>query len=454
MQSVGEFDFAVADELEVRIQARFVAAGANVSVLGAMATNANGYTIELRASGALLLDGAPFSLPEGHLLDLGRGARLSRESDVYYVTYPHTEGLPTVLSWQARGDSAAAGFYFTPGSATLTGLVGNANGNPQNDLAPRGGQPLPATSSPATIHGPYADSWRVTNLSSLFSYSPGPVHRDVHEPGLSGERDHGRRLPGGAADSGTAVCEQYGVGAGPQFDDCLLDVLATGKWTFAAMAAQLSRPMLAADDLTVDDNGRLSVDFEGTIPPNFDTLRLGRDPALTQFAGPFAGQEQYRFYVPALPGHASAVLEFDVITFGDWQADPGAEQLTLRVGDTPVWQSGGPSAWTPTAEGALASGQPYRRYSVRVPLDHAAPQLAAVLAATGSTLEGTRGSPSTTCGSASGSSPRRCSTSPCPGRSGSATDSPGLVRATWRPGGPRTSTGSRSRPGDGPSTST
>ena len=384
LQAVGEFDFAVSAKAALNIQTRFVAAGANVSVVGAAATVVNGYEIEMRADGTLLIDGTSRTLEAGWSYDLGQGATLQNIAGTYYLTFPETGSatLSPMLSWQPRGTSAAIGLDFPSGLGDLAGLVGNANGVVGDDLKMRDGTLLTVPASAQTLHGPYADSWRVSDANSIFTYGTGQSTGSFTDRSFPAQVLTLGDFTDAQQSQAASVCRQYAVATGPQFSDCMLDVLSTGNWTFAAMAAQITQPTIDPQDLVADSDGAVSVNFEGSTPNNFRPLRLGSDPAKGTFAGPFSGEEQYRFYVPALTSHDNARVRFDVMAIGDWKADSGAESVTLQVDGLGVWQSGDTS-WTSTGRGTLATGQPYETFAVDISAEHLDPLLGVTLGATG-----------------------------------------------------------------------
>ena len=60
----------------------------------------------------------------------------------------------------------------TRGLAT-TGLLGNHDGDPLNDLVTRDGQAAQYGTDRGFLHGPFADAWRISQEQSLFTYAAG-----------------------------------------------------------------------------------------------------------------------------------------------------------------------------------------------------------------------------------------------------------------------------------------
>lgn len=380
LQAAGEFDLAVSKAWDMDVQARFTPASSNVSVLSAIALRLQGHSLEMRSDGSLLQDGTAVTLPDGQLLDYGGGAALVHARGQYWVLFPGDGDRRPVVSWSGAA-GGRFGLYFPPGGGDLAGLLGNANANPKDDLALRDGTPIPANASPVELHGTFADSWRITDATSMFTYGPGQSTATFTDRAFPAQITTTGDFTPEQQNTAAADCQQVGVPAGPQFDDCILDVLTTGNLSFAEQAATVTRPLLDAHDATTDATGQLTVGFNGTVPPNFVPTRLGADPALGQFAGPLSGSEQYRFYVPALPSHLQASLSFDLIGIGDWDL-AGGNAAHLDVDGARAWDSAS-GGLTQTGQGTLASGQPYRIWRVTVPVAHSGSQLAGVLSVDG-----------------------------------------------------------------------
>jgi hypothetical protein len=380
MQTVGEFTLLSVPEREVEVQARFVPAGATQSSIESIATEWGGTTVEIHANGVLVVGGETVVLDEGagfpggedfggYFVNDGGTYRLSWESGI--------EGdAPVTLAWEPMGGLVGSFGADVPTGVTTAGLLGNNDGLPLNDLVRSDGASV-AADDVAEIHGGYADSWRIHGALSSFTYADGEsteTYTDLAFPEnivTAGDFSESERA------EAQEVCRQANVPAGPSFDDCELDVLATGNWTFAAAAATVTVPSIVAGDHLLDQEGRLGVDFQTpSLPANLAPLRVGDDPGIGRFAGPFSGTEQYRFYVPRLPNHDGVTLQFDAYATGAW--DP-QDDLTVTIDDgtpTPIDVSAGD-------EGVLASGVPFRKVRVEIPVEHHSEMLTVAFSATG-----------------------------------------------------------------------
>ena len=388
LQSEGEFHLAESSRYGLDVQARLTPVR-TWSALDAVAMSVGTHKIELRRNGTVLLDGSSTTIASNETIALGHDAFIFRSDDSepleYFVVWPGASDRP-VLAFQPIAASALVGLHYPAGPSDLTGLLGNADGNPANDLKLSDGTPLGASPSQATIHGSYANSWRITDSESLFTYDAGKSTASYTDLSFPPSIFTINDVEPSARDLSITACEQQGVLPGPQFDDCVLDVAQTQNNQFAEMASQFRAPLLGVGDARVDANGRLTVDLEGdTVPPNFNAGQLVTDSKLSSFAGPFSGTSTYRFYVPELPPHLHASVSFDLIALGDW-SDDTIEKLNLAVDQTTIWTQAFGDATpqlVPSGTGTTDDGTPYTVFRVEVPFDHYSSQVSAVLSATG-----------------------------------------------------------------------
>jgi hypothetical protein len=388
MQSVGEFDFAHSARYGMDIQLRFTP-HTNWSGADQAAIRIRDHTVQFGQDGSMLLDGQPYDIAmNGMLLLYGNAGilHLQHGSLTRYVVVFPGPGLRPIFTWQPGPVSAAVNLYYPKSpDSDLTGLVGNGNADPGDDLKLRDGTQLPANASPALLDGSYADSWRVTDATSLFTYSGGQSTGTYTDRSFPPNVVTIHTLSPTEFSLGSQACADAGVGAGPRFDDCVVDVALTQNTDFAATAAERATVAVDPSAVSTSTAGNLSADFEGDpLPTNLLPGRVTADPATTRFAGPFSGRDTYRFYVPALPKHLTGQLSFDLVAAGNWGSDADTEQVSVDLDRTQVWtQAFAPGAVTPVRTGTLAGGQPFAVYRVTIPITHSAEQLEAVVRATG-----------------------------------------------------------------------
>jgi hypothetical protein len=370
-QAVGEFELVQSEPLGLDLQARLTPRGNNASVVDRLAFELNGYRVEIEPStGALYIGGSQVTLPDGFMFDLGDGAAIIRKGfgASYYVSWPGAGPRPAlyVAAWFMQ-------VYVPPGSDGVSGLLGNADGNPANDLIMSGGEQLPSTASAATIHGALADSWRLGEDESLFSYAQDQSTETFTDrsfpPNLLTVGD----LSDGVLADATTHCADANVMDGQQFDDCVLDWALTRDQSFVDAAAADTTPSVEGGARQIGTDGVVSEDFENSVAPNFSSARYGSGAGTGRFAGPMGSGGRYVFYVPSLPGHTSATVDFDVIALGGWPGD-GTSHTTVTVDGATAW-SGDVSSRTPSASGVTSSGQPYAVYPMTITAPQADEQL-------------------------------------------------------------------------------
>ncbi|MDX6740455.1 VWD domain-containing protein [Actinocorallia sp. A-T 12471] len=379
MQSVGEFVLARSEEDELEIQARFTERRDNVSIIDRVAMYVEGHTVELGNN--LIIDGQPIVLSHGESVQFGGLTGVLRSGDSYYVIWNGLEG--GIFRWDGQCCHAGLAFpNYRP--SDLVGLLGDYDGNPKNDLKLSDGTQLPSDADPATIHGDFADSWRITDATSLFTYPTGQGTADFTDLAFPEEIITVHDLSPEDFAAASTACEAQAVFAGPQFNACVLDVALTADISFAEQAAAQKGPTFDPVAMSVDQAGNLSLDFESTLSANVAPSCVSQDSLTTSYAGTFTGSETYRLYTPQLPAHEGGTVEFDLLTFGDWAADSNEETIKVTV------DRGNPTAidvseLTPVGGGMLQSGVSFAKYQVMVPFTHVGKQLEVLISSSGVT---------------------------------------------------------------------
>jgi hypothetical protein len=379
MQSVGEFSLLDVPEREITIQARFAAAGTQSSVI-ALATEWGGTKVEVRADGTILANGESMTLAPGQGFSANEdevGGYFYNDGGTFRLSWDSpTEGeAPVAMSWQPI-NAALGGFgvQVPPGLET-DGLLGDNDGNPLDDLKTREGLPIDASDATA-IHDAYADSWRIVDGVSLFTYGPGQTTQSFTDRSFPQELVTTGDFPAAEQVTAQQACEAAGITAGPAFRNCVLDVLVTRDADFATAFVGVQDAVRSADD-KVMTGSEVRENFSAVATaPNFSPLRTTTEAGLSGVAGPFTGAEQYRFHVPSLPRHDQVTVAFDLIAIGQWDT---ADTVALRIdGRQPQSLDLGGAAI-----GALSSGEATRTKRVSVPVDHFSDLISVALAGSG-----------------------------------------------------------------------
>ncbi len=110
----------------------------------------------------------------------------------------------------------------------VKGILGNYDGNPANDLITQTGQSVPNTFS--GLYPGFADSWRISQVSSLFVYKSGKNTNSYTDRSFpkapftltNNQRENARR-----------ICVNAGVSDPVILENCITDVALTGDNSFA-----------------------------------------------------------------------------------------------------------------------------------------------------------------------------------------------------------------------------
>ncbi|GAA3265407.1 hypothetical protein GCM10020218_001290 [Dactylosporangium vinaceum] len=385
LQAVGEFHLLKAPSLGLDVQARFTALSGTttISMPATLALSVNGTWVELGADGSAVVNGQPLPATQA-LTDLGNGATLARHGGTSIVSLGASKA-------QVVFDRRRIGFSIPSGIAT-TGLLGNHDGVPGNDLALADGTPL-GTATPEVIHGPFADSWRVTNSDSLFSYGEDQDTATFTDHAFPSNVVSLDNFPASDQDIARQTCNSHNVPAGPQFDACMLDVIQTGDAAYADTAAAVTTFLQDVSAHGVDAGGDVAESFDGAVARNFrpssiETIGGGKA------AGPVFDGSGYSFTVPSVPNHSGVTVAFDVYAVGLTAANAENQHLTVTVGApattavvafTPsaATVSSGPATVTALGSGTTPQGAAYQKYHVSMTAPQYQPELSVQLAPSG-----------------------------------------------------------------------
>ena len=134
------------------------------------------------------------------------------------------------------------------GGQQLVGLLGNGDGDTENDIWPRGATsplPSPTTLSFDELVHTFGDSWRITQSESLFEYGAGEdtgTYTDLSfPPGPATTAS----LPQAIRDAAETTCQNAGVVDSALLDACILDVGLTQDSSFTDVYSELTPPLVA-----------------------------------------------------------------------------------------------------------------------------------------------------------------------------------------------------------------
>jgi hypothetical protein len=237
-QAVGEFVVVRAtggEPLEVQARQGPLGPSRTVSINTALAFLLGTQKIELNIVNGLTqvrVDGK-VSDPDGHTV-------VFRESDIspvggYDIHWPD-------------GSEAAVDQIGTYGfrlllklsgsrAGKVEGLLGNFDGDPANDIAPRGGAALTQPVPYEKLYPSYADSWRVTQANSLFAYAQGQSTETFTDRKYPEKPMSVKDLSDARRAQAEEICRWAGLTDPWQFLECVFDVGVSGRPEFAVSGA-------------------------------------------------------------------------------------------------------------------------------------------------------------------------------------------------------------------------
>ena len=245
----GAGEFVAADDprggYQIQVREQSFLGSQSIAVNTAVALDVAGDRVEVGMStqGLLLtVNGVAQStttptLPHGGTITSG----FASTGQVLTVTWPDTSTatITQIGPWGLRLSAKPAAVH----AGHLKGLLGNLGGNPADSVQTSAGVTI-ANPSFSTLYPGFANSWRVTSATSLFTYAPGTstaTYTDLSFPHAPAALS---QVPDLA--QATSQCTAAGITDPITLQDCELDVGLTGQSDFAEAAAD-GQPAPAAE---------------------------------------------------------------------------------------------------------------------------------------------------------------------------------------------------------------
>ena len=227
LQAAGEFTLAksTVDDFDVQVRQVPLPGQYPVAVNAAVAAEENAHRVTFQLENSVLVarvDGVADNL--GGFMSVGTGTleRLGTDAGVgFLLEWPDGSTLEV---WELG--VVGVDITLKPAAAragTLTGLLGNDNGQSGDDLTTSAGVMLSSPSA-QTVHQQFANSWRITQAQSLFDYKPGQTTATFTNLSFPSTYVNGSNIPGAAA--ATQECQADGVTDQYLLADCVVDVTA------------------------------------------------------------------------------------------------------------------------------------------------------------------------------------------------------------------------------------
>ncbi|ANN16077.1 hypothetical protein SD37_10770 [Amycolatopsis orientalis] len=249
-QAVGEFTTVRSAGGDLEIQSRQTAMenDRTVSVNSAVATKVgpdkvtftmNGGDVVVRVNGEATTPArGQRTLPGGGAL-VRRGSSIMLAEDGYVVRWP--DGSSAWLDPLGRWGLRLYVSLVDGRKGQVMGLLGNFDGNADNDLATRDGKPVPVRPSFDQLYRTFGDSWRISQAESLFDYAPGENTEKFTDRAFPEKEVKAGDLPVEQREQARGACLMAGVRNPALMDGCILDVALTGQPVFAVTSGDTQR---------------------------------------------------------------------------------------------------------------------------------------------------------------------------------------------------------------------
>lgn len=308
---------------DFEVQARMAPVGDNVTanVAIAVATDGGPVMVDATDPNPLWINGVNVEMTDGMPMSIGDD-KVYRQDNIYTIVLAGMDGEvndgDTQIAVRVHDGRVDVNVSLGDGAlfSNVEGLLGNADGNPDNDIALADGTPLDRPLAFDDLYGQYRDDWRVTTEGqSLFTYDQGESVDGFYLPnyptGITTVADFDAAKVTAAQAAVTAAGLQPGS---VNYENAVLDFLLTGDDSYIDSAQDTpTAPQEAA--APVDATGGLSglvtltasvaqVDGDnlsgGTarfVPTGATVALIDRDTADGQYDFKLAGGESGRLDV-------------------------------------------------------------------------------------------------------------------------------------------------------------
>ncbi|UMA64714.1 VWD domain-containing protein [Roseivivax marinus] len=263
-QAVGEYVLLRGTDNEFELQARLEQAGANASLISAVATQVGDSSVQVDGTDGspLSVDGEVVALADGEGVTVDGGA-IYRQGDAYRIVYPGANGVADdgdsqVIVRVSDGRVDVDVRLNESLLGDLEGLLGDGDGNAANDVALADGSVLARPLAFDDVYGAYRDAWRIDSTESLFSYDAGESSDGFYDPDFPAEAVTLESLDPAVRDAAETAATDAGLVPGTEaFENAVLDFALTGDAGFIESATEV--PVIqtgtAADDILTGGAG-------------------------------------------------------------------------------------------------------------------------------------------------------------------------------------------------------
>jgi hypothetical protein len=187
----------------------------------------------------VFVDGKLMPVEDGKILDLGGGAAMRRQGNLYDLVGPEGNSV------HAETNSYNGTYWINVNvglgkwPTEAKGLIANVKGN-VNQIAARDGFVLTNPFNFDELYHRFADSWRVAAAASMLSACN--AERAI-EVGTPKQAFYAKDLEEAVREKARGVCATAGVKPGPLLDACILDVAVIGQDAAAKVFVDFPPPV-------------------------------------------------------------------------------------------------------------------------------------------------------------------------------------------------------------------
>jgi hypothetical protein len=322
---------------------------ANIAI-GARLGNGAEVMIDSADASPLSIGGVVTEIADGDAIEVGNDL-IARDGAMYTVIFAGADG--TVGAGDARLNVIVRDGFVDLSvqisadmGGQVEGLLGDGNGNPDDDIARADGTVLERPLAFEDLYGGFRDDWRVTTEEqSLFTYDAGETLEGFYDPTAPGGILTVDDFDQSAVDDARIAVEAAGLTPGTvAYENALIDFLLTEDETFIESSASETAPAPAntgsAGKLDAGET-RITLDVSladeagdaiGGAVVNFST---GGAPILGQAASGAPGSYNIRLGSNSGEGRIDAVRAYDEDSDASIDVTDALNALRLAVGLSP-----------------------------------------------------------------------------------------------------------------------
>lgn len=227
LQTVGEFTLvkSTTDDFEIQTRQQPYGNSTSVSTNTAVAIKADGQRIAfyIGQTNPLVINGTAVDLPDGLLYAVGQNL-ISRVGNQYSLITANND-LVLIKNLGNHIDISLGLADNRKGN--VVGLLGNDNGNTNDDFALRDGTVIGGSITNTQLYGDFANSWRITQPTSLFDYATGQDTNTFTDLTFPNNIITSATLTPAQRAAALQIAQNAGITDHTLLEDAILDIAAT-----------------------------------------------------------------------------------------------------------------------------------------------------------------------------------------------------------------------------------